>query len=147
MTMQVCSKATFKPVKPITIRGLDRLIAPGLETMALFDSSYEASKKDSIKWPRRLRNHCKYLLKHLQNRDLYEMWLRTSVGGVKHGSFEGFLCFGEGIFSDCVDRDRVIAEAGKKLEVNWPGGDEPEEDEEIEEVSEINRALLSRRAS
>ena len=30
------------------------------------------------------------------------------------------------MFSDCVDRDRVIDTEGK---VTWPGGDDPEEDE------------------
>ena len=40
------------------------------------------------------------------------------------------MCFGEGIFSDCVDRERVVQENGKII---WPAGDEPEEDE-VEEV-------------
>ena len=40
------------------------------------------------------------------------------------------MCFGEGIFSDCVDRERVVQESGKII---WPAGDEPEEDE-VEEV-------------
>ena len=31
------------------------------------------------------------------------------------------------MFSDCVDRDRVIDTEGN---VNWPGGDDPEEDED-----------------
>ena len=59
---------------------------------------------------------------------MYEMWLKTSVGaGHSHGKgFTEFLCFGEGMFSDCVDRDRVIDTEGK---VTWPGGDDPEEDE------------------
>ena len=59
---------------------------------------------------------------------MYEMWLKTSVGaGHSHGKgFMEFLCFGEGMFSDCVDRDRVIDTEGK---VTWPGGDDPEEDE------------------
>ena len=48
-----------------------------------------------------------------------------------HGKgFEEFMCFGEGIFSDCVDRERVVQENGKII---WPAGDEPEEDE-VEEV-------------
>ena len=74
-------------------------------------------------------------MKNLQGREVYDMWLKTSVGqGHSHGrGFAEFLCFGEGMFSDCVDRDRVIDMDGK---VTWPGGDEPEEDE-LYEVKKI----------
>lgn len=64
------------------------------------------------------------------------------TGGESHGGFEQFLCFGEGIFSDCVDRDRVVKScsaaeqhAEKTFAVMWPGGDDPEEDEIDEEVN------------
>ena len=72
------------------------------------------------------------MMKNLQGRDVYEMWLRTSVGEEhsKGKGFTNFLCFGEGMFSDCVDRDRVIDMNGK---VSWPGGDDQAEDD-IEEV-------------
>ena len=38
------------------------------------------SSYSTIHWPRRMRNHCKYLVKNMHGRDLYEMWLKTSVG-------------------------------------------------------------------
>ena len=77
----------------------------------------------------------------LQGRDVYDMWLKTSVGeGHSHGrGFSEFLCFGEGMFSDCVDRDRVIDTEGN---VNWPGGDDPEEDELYEVCMFLFRLLI-----
>ena len=111
------------------LRGIDRLAASELETFSYLNLPQSASKeKSDINWPRRLRNHCTYMMKNLQGRDVYEMWLKTSVGeGHSHGrGFSEFLCFGEGMFSDCVDRDRVIDVEGN---TNWPGGDDPEEDE------------------
>ena len=44
--------------------------------------------------------------------------------------FEEFMCFGEGIHADCVDRDRVM---NSKQKIVWPAGDDLEEDE-VEEV-------------
>ncbi len=77
------------------------------------------------------------MIKNLQGRDLYEMWLKTSVGeGHSNGrGFAHFLCFGEGMFSDCVDRDRVMSNEGKPT---WPGGDDPEDDE-VEEVRSFKK--------
>lgn len=54
-------------------------------------------------------------------------------GHSKGRGFAKFLCFGEGMFSDCVDRERVIDMSGKPT---WPAGDDPEEDE-IEEVNQF----------
>ena len=34
----------------------------------------------TITWPRRMRNHCKHLVKNMIGRELYDMWLKTSVG-------------------------------------------------------------------
>ena len=46
--------------------------------------------------------------------------------------FEEFMCFGEGIHADCVDRDRVM---NSKQKIVWPAGDDLEEDE-VEEVNQ-----------
>ena len=72
------------------------------------------------------------MIKNLQGRELYEMWLKTSVGETHTNGkgFVNFFCFGEGIFSDCVERDRVINLDGK---ITWPAGDDLEEDE-VDEV-------------
>lgn len=130
MSKQVCSKSTFKFALPISLRGIDRLAASELETFSYLNLPQNKDKKtdSDINWPRRLRNHCKHMVKNLQGRDLYEMWLRTSVGeGHSKGrGFANFMCFGEGLFSDCVDRDRVIDMNGNPT---WPAGDDAEEDE------------------
>eukprot|EP00093_Oithona_nana_P001376 01376.XXX_2744_2379_1 [CDS] Oithona nana genome sequencing. len=74
------------------------------------------------------------MIKNLQGRELYEMWLKTSVGETHTNGkgFVNFFCFGEGIFSDCVERDRVINLDGK---ITWPAGDDLEEDE-VDEYEE-----------
>ena len=129
VSKQICSKGTYKFVLPVFLRGIDRLAASELETFSYLNLPQASiSEKSDLNWPRRLRNHCTYMMKNLQGRDMYEMWLKTSVGaGHSHGKgFTEFLCFGEGMFSDCVDRDRVIDTEGR---VTWPGGDDPEEDE------------------
>ena len=51
--------------------------------------------------------------------------------------FEEFMCFGEGIHADCVDRDRVM---NSKQKIVWPAGDDLEEDE-VEEVHKQSRNL------
>ena len=51
--------------------------------------------------------------------------------------FEEFMCFGEGIHADCVDRDRVM---NSKQKIVWPAGDDLEEDE-VEEVHKQCRNL------
>ena len=134
VSKQVCSKGTYKFVLPLILRGIERLAASELETFSYLNLPQTSNKdeENDINWPRRLRNHCTYMMKNLQGREVYDMWLKTSVGqGHSHGrGFAEFLCFGEGMFSDCVDRDRVIDMDGK---VTWPGGDEPEEDE-LDEV-------------
>ena len=108
------------------------MAASELETFQFTNLPQNTDQKSEISWPRRLRNHCKHMIKNLQGRELYEMWLKTSVGET-HTSGKGFVnffCFGEGIFSDCVERDRVINLDGK---ITWPAGDDLEEDE-IDEV-------------
>ena len=132
VSRQVCSKSTFRYVLPIHLRGIDRLAASELETFQFTNLPQNTDQKSEISWPRRLRNHCKHMIKNLQGRELYEMWLKTSVGET-HTSGKGFVnffCFGEGIFSDCVERDRVINLDGT---ITWPAGDDLEEDE-IDEV-------------
>lgn len=51
------------------------------------------------------------------------MWLRTSAGFSQFYGFDSFLCYGEGVFADCL---REIAPEGEK----WPGVVEDEEEEE-----------------
>ena len=145
VSKQVCSKATFRYVLPIHLRGIDRLAASELETFTFMNLPQNTENgRSEISWPRRLRNHCKHMIKNLQGRELYEMWLKTSVGETHTNGkgFVNFMCFGEGTFSDCVDRDRAINMDGK---ITWPAGDEPEEDE-IDEYEdddwELNMDLL-----
>ena len=133
VSRQVCSKSTFRYVLPIHLRGIDRLAASELETFQFTNLPQNTEdSKSEISWPRRLRNHCKHMIKNLQGRELYEMWLKTSVGETHTNGkgFVNFFCFGEGIFSDCVERDRVINLDGK---ITWPAGDDLEEDE-VDEV-------------
>ena len=53
----------------------------GLETMYYLNLPQSSSESIStITWPRRMRNHCKHLVKNMIGRDLYDMWLKTSVG-------------------------------------------------------------------
>jgi hypothetical protein len=134
VTRQVCSKNTFKYSIPIDLRCTERLAAPGLETLAFLQRNSE-SAVNQVQWPRRMKNHCNYMIQHLHGRDVYEMWLRTSVGVSDHlgRGFETFMCFGDGVFSDCVDRDHVFDNDGK---IRWPGGDEAGEDE-VEEVKRV----------
>ena len=53
----------------------------GLETMYYLNLPQSSSESiTTITWPRRMRNHCKHLVKNMIGRDLYDMWLKTSVG-------------------------------------------------------------------
>ena len=60
------------------------MLIAGLETLPYLNlpqnDEDSSTSSNSIHWPRRMRNHCKHLLKNMHGRDLYEMWLRTSVG-------------------------------------------------------------------
>lgn len=49
------------------------------------------------------------------------MWLRTSAGNPLAG-FDMFLCYGEGVFADCVD--------WVPAEEKWPAGDQRDEDDD-----------------
>ena len=81
VSKQICSKGTYKFVLPVFLRGIDRLAASELETFSYLNLPQASiSEKSDLNWPRRLRNHCNYMLKNLQGRDMYEMWLKTSVG-------------------------------------------------------------------
>lgn len=58
------------------------------------------------------------------------MWLRTSANN-PHFNFDSFLCYGEGVFADCVD--------WVGIDEKWPGGEEDDlatdlddEEEQIE---------------
>lgn len=73
----------------------------------------------------------RYFSERLKGFELYDMWLRTSAG-VEDG-FEAFLCFGEGVYADCMDR--IGADA------KWPAGDDREEDDEEEEEEENEDGL------
>ena len=125
---QVCSRSSYKYVFPVELRELDRLAGHGLETSAYLPKADEVTI--DLMWSRRLRNHCNHLADHLKGRDMYDVWLKTATGfNKKH--FEHFMCFGEGVFSDCVDRDFVFGDMGK---MSWPAGDEAAPNEEEEEV-------------
>ena len=51
------------------------------------------------------------------------MWLRTSAGST--AGFDMFLCYGEGIYADCLEWTDVSEK--------WPAGDEVPEGEEDED--------------
>jgi len=81
VTRQVCSKVTYKYVRPIKLRNIERLATRGLETMYYLNLPQSSSESiTTITWPRRMRNHCKHLVKNMIGRELYDMWLKTSVG-------------------------------------------------------------------
>ncbi len=47
-------------------------------------------------------NHCRYFATDkLVDDEIYDMWLRISAGP-GGDPFEQFLCFGEGVFADCL---------------------------------------------
>ena len=127
---QVCSRSSFKYVFPVILREVERLAAYGLETDGYLPKASEVTI--DLLWSKRLRNHCKYIADHLKGRDMYDMWLKTATG-IDKKYFEHFLCFGEGVFGDCVDRDRVFGDDGI---MSWPAGDDPATNEEDEE--EVN---------
>ncbi len=112
------------------MREVERLAAYGLETDGYLPKASEVTI--DLLWSKRLRNHCKYIADHLKGRDMYDMWLKTATG-IDKKYFEHFLCFGEGVFGDCVDRDRVFGDDGI---MSWPAGDDPATNEEEEE--EVN---------
>ena len=59
------------------------------------------------------------------------MWLRTSAGFSSFYGFDSFLCYGEGVFADCL---REIAPEGEK----WPGVVESQEEEESNQHVVVN---------
>lgn len=121
----VCSRRTFFGIAEIILEGQRRLLGPGLETLMLaqYNEDAEMSSDYEVNWPQRLKNHCRHLADKLGGLEVYEMWLRTSAG--RPDGFEHFLCYGEGVFADCVH---------SMPDFEWPAGDEvSEDDDEVDE--------------
>ena len=70
----------FCEIKFFLISGLETMPYLNVPQVIYQSQSEDMEDTSSIHWPRRLRNHCKHLVKNMKGRDLYEMWLRTSVG-------------------------------------------------------------------
>lgn len=134
---KVCHKANYRFVVPLRVRNKDRLAASGLETIAHLSTSLSApddSDSPDVDWPQRLRNHCRHYVDQLKGRDVYEMWLRTSAGMANTGhGFEQFMCFGEGVYGDCVEEYKISDAEGQEI---WPAGDDVDEDGEEEDNGE-----------
>ena len=134
----VCARRAFSQVYPITTRkGHNRLAAPGLDTWKTF-SMRDANQDDqSPFWEQRMKNHCRFFADGLGGGEIYDMWLRVSAGPVGD-PFESFLCYGEGIYSDCLQ--------WIPYEDEWPGGDNGQEEDDQGEDDELPEMVYLRQA-